>query len=103
MARDAIGAPGVEAVILSPMTALTLTKTALSQVKADAIVVGLSSGRSGPALVPGAADVDKAFKKQLVESLKAVGATGRAGEVTRIATLGRVTAPVLVAVGLGAT
>ena len=85
------------------MTAVTLTKTALSQVKADAIVVGLSSGRSGPSLVPGAADVDKAFKKQLVDTLKAVGATGRVGEVTRIATLGRVTAPALVAVGLGPT
>jgi len=85
------------------MAAVTLTKTALSQVKADAIIVGLSSGRTGPTLVPGAADVDKAFKKQLVDSLKAVGATGRAGEVTTIATLGRVTAPALVAVGLGAT
>ena len=84
------------------MTAVTLTKTALSQVKADAIIVGLSSGRSGPALVPGTADVDKAFKKQLVDALKAVGATGRVGEVTRIATLGRVAAPALVAVGLGA-
>jgi len=71
------------------MAAVTLTKTALSQVKADAIIVGLSNGRTGPTLVPGAADVDKAFKKQLLETLKAVGATGRAGEVTRIATLGR--------------
>jgi leucyl aminopeptidase len=84
------------------MTAVTLTKTALSQVKADAIIVGLSSGRSGPTLVPGAGDVDKAFKKQLLDTLKAVGATGRAGEVTRIATLGRTAAPALVAVGLGA-
>jgi leucyl aminopeptidase len=85
------------------MTAVTLTKTALSQVKADAILVGLSSSRSGPVLVPGANDVDKAFKKQLLDTLKAIGATGRAGEVTTIATLGRVTAPALVAVGLGAT
>ena len=85
------------------MTAVTLTKTALSQVKADAIVVGLSSGRSGPTLVPGAGDVDKAFKKQLLDTLKAMGATGRAGEVTKIASLGRTAAPALVAVGLGPT
>jgi leucyl aminopeptidase len=85
------------------MTAVTLTKTALSGIKADAIIVGLSSGRSGPALVPGAGDVDKAFKKQLLDSLKAVGATGRTGEVTTIASLGKVAAPVVVAVGLGST
>ena len=83
------------------MAAVTLTKTALSQVKADAIIVGLSTGRTGPALLPGAADVDKAFKKQLLDNLKAVGATGRAGEVTTIATLGKIAAPALVAVGLG--
>ncbi|HEX4654412.1 MAG TPA: leucyl aminopeptidase [Mycobacteriales bacterium] len=85
------------------MTAVTLTKTTLSQVKADAIIVGLSSGRTGPTLVAGAADVDKAFKKQLLDSLKAVGATGKAGEITTIASLGRIAAPALVAVGLGPT
>ena len=85
------------------MAAVTLTKTALSQVKADAIIVGLSTGRTGPTLVPGAADVDKAFKKQLVDNLKAVGATGRAGEVTTIASLGKIAAPAVVAVGLGPT
>src|SRR4051794_34933010 len=105
MARDAIRHPARcrAALASASMTALTLTKTALSEVKADAIVVGLSSGRGGPALVPGAADVDKAFKKQLLETLKAMGATGKAGEVTKIATLGRVAAPALVAVGVGPT
>jgi leucyl aminopeptidase len=83
------------------MTAVSLTKTALSQVKADAIIVGVAAGRSGPVLLPGAADVDKAFKKQLAAALKSMGATGRVGEVTRLATLGRTNAPSLVAVGLG--
>ena len=83
------------------MTAVTLTKTTLSQVKADAVIVGVASARGGPTLAPGAGDVDKAFKKQLVDALKAVGATGKAGEVTRIASLGRIAAPSLVAVGLG--
>ena len=85
------------------MTAVTLTKTALSEVKADAIIVGVSSGRGGPSLLPGVADVDKAFKKDLLGTLKAMGATGKAGETVKIATLGRTGAPVLVAVGVGAT
>src|ERR1051326_3925410 len=98
MAGDAIGASRrSKGLALCAMTAVTLTKTALSQVKADAIIVGLSSGRSGPTLVPGAGVVDKAYKKQLLDTLKAMGATGRAGEVTKIATLGRTAAPALVA------
>jgi leucyl aminopeptidase len=83
------------------MTSVSLTKTALSQVKADAIIVGIAAGRSGPVLLPGADDVDKKFKKQLASTLKTLGATGQAGEVTRLATLGKTTAPTLVAVGLG--
>jgi leucyl aminopeptidase len=85
------------------MTAVTLTKTTLSEVKADAIIVGVSSGRGGPCLVPGGADVDKAFKKDLLGTLKSMGATGKAGEIVKIATLGRTTAPALVAVGVGPT
>ena len=85
------------------MTAVTLTKTALSEIKADAIIVGVSSGRSGPSLVPGVADVDKAFKKDLLATLKAMGSTGKAGEIVKIATLGRAAAPALVAVGVGPT
>src|SRR4051794_7997425 len=83
------------------MTAGTLTKTALSAVKADAILGGGVSGRSGPPPPPGVTDVDKAFKKQLLAALKTMGATGRTGDVVTLATLGRTTAPTLVAVGLG--
>jgi leucyl aminopeptidase len=84
------------------MTALSLTKTTLSEVKADAIIVGVTSSRGGPVLVPGANDVDKKFKKRLADALAALGATGKVGEVTKLATLGATTAPMLVAVGLGA-
>src|SRR3954451_14934225 len=83
------------------MTAVTLTKTALSEVKADAILVGVVSGRSGPALAPGATDVDKAFKKQLLATLKTMGATGRTGDVVTLAPLGRTAAATVVAGGLG--
>jgi leucyl aminopeptidase len=80
----------------------TLTKNALSTAKVDALVVGVGSAPGGGlALAAGADDVDKAFKKRLVAALTALGATGKAGEVTKLATMGATTAPLLVAVGLG--
>src|SRR4051812_21900336 len=84
------------------MTALSLTKTTLSDVKADAIVIGVAAGPDGPVIAPGASDVEKAFKRRLLPALTALGARGKVGEVTKLATLGAVTAPTLVAVGLGA-
>src|SRR3954469_2626290 len=83
------------------MTTVSLTKTALSDVKADAIVIGVAKGPSGLELAPGAAEVDKAFKKRLLPALQALGAKGAAGEVTKLASLGAVSAPAVVAVGLG--
>jgi leucyl aminopeptidase len=79
----------------------TLSKNPLSTAKVDALVVGVGSAGRTLVLAAGADDVDKAFKKRLVAALTAVGATGKAGEVTKVATLGATTAPVLVAVGLG--
>ena len=83
------------------MTALSLTKTSLPDVKADALVVGVAAGPDGPVLVPGAADVDKAFKKRLLPTLTALGATGKVGEVVKVASLGATTAPLVVAAGVG--
>src|SRR3954469_24334854 len=85
----------------APMTTVSLTKTALSDVKADAIVIGVAKGASGLELAPGAAEVDKAFKKRLLPALKALGAKGSAGEATKLASLGGGTRPALGAVGLG--
>jgi len=82
----------------------TLTKNPLSSAKVDALVIGVAAGAgSKGALIvaPGAEDVDKAFKKRLLAALTALGATGKAGEVTKLATLGATTAPMVVAVGLG--
>src|SRR3954467_7058120 len=84
----------------APMTTVSLTKTALSDVKADAIVIGVTKGASGLELAPGAAEVDKAFKKRLLPALKALGARGGAGEVTKLASLGAVSAPAVAAVRL---
>ena len=47
------------------MTSLTLTKTPLSELKVDALVIGVASNGSGLVLAPGAADVDKALGKKL--------------------------------------
>jgi len=83
------------------VTTVSLTKTTLSDVKADAIIIGVAKGASGLELAPGAPEVDKAFKKRLVPALVALGAKGGAGEITKLASLGAVSAPTVVAVGLG--
>jgi leucyl aminopeptidase len=83
------------------MTAVSLTKTTMSDVKADALLIGVAQGPNGPVLVPGAADVDKAFKKKLVAALSTLGATGKPNETTKLATLGATSSPQLMAVGLG--
>ena len=83
------------------MTAVTLTKTTMSDVKADALLIGVAQGANGPVLAPGAADIDKAFKKKLLAALATLGATGKAEETVKIATLGAMTSPQLMAVGLG--
>ena len=55
------------------MTAVTLTKTTMSDVKADALLIGVAQGPNGPVLVPGAADLDKAFKRKLIAALATLG------------------------------
>jgi len=69
--------------------------------RADVIVVGVTQGPDGPRPAPGAEDVDAALGGKLAETLAALGATGKAGEVTRIASAGQLAAPLIAAVGLG--
>jgi leucyl aminopeptidase len=73
----------------------------MSSVKADALLIGIAQGADGPVLAAGAADVDKAFKKKLVAALHGLGATGKANEVVKLASLGATASPQLMAVGLG--
>ena len=70
-------------------------------VRADAIIVGVVQGPGGPRPAPGAEDVDAALGGKLAETLAALGATGKAEEVTRIASAGQLAAPLIAAVGLG--
>lgn len=87
------------------MTALTLSTTAASGLKADAIVVGVAKGsapESGPVLAPGAEAVDKAYDGKLAGLLETLGASGAEGEVTKLPAPSGFKAPLVLAVGLGA-
>jgi leucyl aminopeptidase len=69
--------------------------------EADALIVGVVQGADGPYPAPGARDVDDALGGTLTELLTALDATGRAEEVTKIPTAGKLPVPVIVAAGLG--
>jgi leucyl aminopeptidase len=73
----------------------------------DAVVIGLLPARDGedrPRLAAGATEIAEAFggEGELVDLLTVVGAGGKADEVVKLPTRGAITAPLLVAVGLGA-
>jgi leucyl aminopeptidase len=78
------------------MTVTLLTsQSAPTATDADALVTGVFQGPDGPVLTLSTDDID------LMAALTALGATGKAEEITKIPTGGRLTAPVVVAVGLG--
>jgi leucyl aminopeptidase len=83
-------------------TTLSITDASPHLIDADAFVVAVSSGADGPQPAPGAKDIDDALGGTLASMLAALGATGEAGEVTKIATGGRLAAPLIVAAGIGA-
>jgi leucyl aminopeptidase len=71
--------------------------------EADAVVIGVIKEAAGPVPVAGTKDVDEALGGSLAQTLATLGATGDAGEVTKIVSAGRLAAPLIVAVGMGAT
>ncbi len=85
---------------------LTLFDTDPAELAVDAIVVGVHSRNgdaAGELLVgAGAESVAAAFDGRFLDTLRLLGATGGAGEVVKMATLGTVAAPLVVAIGLGA-
>ena len=83
------------------MTSLSVSSSSAASLKVDALVVGVAKGPRGLVVVPGSDSVVSALGKGLLPALTGLGATGAAEEVTRLATLGATTAPVVVAVGLG--
>ncbi|HTZ24235.1 MAG TPA: leucyl aminopeptidase [Streptosporangiaceae bacterium] len=84
------------------MTAtLRTSQESAPDAQADVIVVGVVQGPDGPVPAPGAEDVDAALGGNLAQTLGSLGATGKAEEVTRIASAGKLTAPLIAAVGIG--
>ncbi|HEX5189614.1 MAG TPA: leucyl aminopeptidase [Streptosporangiaceae bacterium] len=84
------------------MTAtLRTSPSAARDVSADAIVIAIGQGDGGPVLAPGAGDVDAALGGGLLETLAALGATGKAEEVTKTVSAGKLSAPLIAAVGIG--
>ncbi len=81
---------------------LTISTGAARSATADALVIGITEGPDGPVPVAGSEDVDAALDGTLRETLAALGATGKQDELTRIATAGRLAAPLIIAAGLGA-
>src|SRR4051794_33537129 len=72
-----------------------------SALRADAVVVGLRAGPDGPQLLAGAEAVDEALRGRLLGGLRTLGATGKADEVVKLATLGLADFPLVVAAGVG--
>jgi len=78
------------------MTVTLLTsQSAPAATDADALVTGVFQGPDGPVLTLSTDEID------LMAALTALGATGKAEEITKIPTTGRLRTPVVVAVGLG--
>ena len=78
------------------MTVTLLTsQSAPTTTDADALVTGVFQGQDGPVLTLSTDEID------LMAALTALGATGKAEELTKIPTGGQLPAPVIVAVGLG--
>lgn len=83
---------------------LSLVDTDPAELAVDAIVIGLhSQPDEGGALLPaaGAESIAAAFDGKLTPTLALLGASGAPGEVTKLATLGTISAPLVLAVGLG--
>ncbi|WP_018654887.1 leucyl aminopeptidase [Actinomadura flavalba] len=85
------------------MTSISLDSAASADLDVDAIVIGVTPGTEGasPGGHPLTGALDDALGGRLTAALTALGATGKAGEVTKLPTLGAVPAGVVVAVGLG--
>ncbi|HWG24558.1 leucyl aminopeptidase [Actinospica sp.] len=83
------------------MTTISIQSGPVADAAADALIVGVYKDGTGIALSPGAAAVDEALGGTLAETLSTLGATGAAEETTRVASGGKLAAPLILVVGLG--
>jgi leucyl aminopeptidase len=79
---------------------LSLSAKNPAAVRADAVVVGVTSGPSGPRLL-GAGALPPALRRSLAGSLASLGVTGTVDEVVRVPSGGALAAGVVVLTGLG--
>ncbi|MGC5165018.1 leucyl aminopeptidase [Rhodococcus sp. DT1] len=70
--------------------------------RADVLVIGLTSSDNGPEILFGDGPVDEAVLGELLDTLQAVGATGRSEELTRVPAPAELPVASVLAVGLGA-
>ncbi len=83
------------------MATISLSTTAVSDVRADAIVIGVAAGPKGPVLTEAAKEVQDALGVKLIAALTALGAEGKAEQITKLPASGSVKAGIVVVVGLG--
>jgi leucyl aminopeptidase len=84
------------------VTTITLSKSDAAGVKTDAVVIGVVKLGGGVALLAGTESLNAAYGGKLVEVLSGLGATGKAGEVTKVPGTKPGKSATLIAVGLGA-
>ena len=84
-----------------PVSSYTLRRANPAKTRADAVVVGLVKSDRGVQVADGGGEVAAAYGRELAPLLSTLGATGAAGEVTKMPTGGRIRSPLLVLVGLG--
>jgi leucyl aminopeptidase len=83
---------------------LHTSQSAAAQADTDVLVIGVIQTPDGPRAAPGAAEVAAAIaigSTDLAALLTALGVSGKAEEICKIATVGRLPAPLVLAVGLG--
>jgi len=85
---------------IGSVTELTLTTKNVARIPADAVVVAVGRRDGQPVLVPGAA-LPSAVTSAVTKLLPALGVTGKADEVVRVAAGKELTADVLVLTGVG--
>ena len=83
------------------MTTITLSKSDAAGVKTDAVVIGVVKLGGAVTLPAGTEALNAAYGGKLVEVLSGLGATGKAGEVTKVPGAKPGKSATLIAVGLG--
>ncbi len=83
------------------MATISLSGAAVTEVKGDAVVVGVASGPRGLVLTDAAKAVEAALGGKLAALLTALGHEGKAEQIAKLPGGGKVAATLVVVVGLG--